>query len=857
MIQTAGWAEGHRLAWGQLTALAEASDGALQLISAQHIPARGQLQVDVSLGLDRPPTGPGIRVRARERFTFVIGEAFPFVHPAVRVPHRRWAGSPHVQWGQQLCLYAAPSTEWAPSEGMRGLLERLLLWLDRAAAATLDTDGAPLHPPVAYRTESAGTVVVRTDLADLTPWRSGQDAGPALVVALCTQHGDRLDVVRWLTAHDYATQSWDDGQIRDQDGQVLVAAATVLLTGDLGFEFPSTGADLLASLEQQDMARDDLLILMAVVARGNALSAEARGIPAPVDDDPWPHGPGGVPQVVLVGTPSRQVGSGPRAAHLVGWRLDDLTGQITDLYGSLLSKTWTGADALRAKVSNLGSNWLATAEVHWLRVFEDRPEVTLRRDSASSAEWLRNKRILILGCGALGAPVAEAAVRAGAADVTVVDNGVVTPGILVRQAYSDRDIGNPKATVLAPRLRQGRAGARVHARNTNAITLVRGLSAPIADSFDLIVDATADVGVRAAMERHRAAAPESCPPVITLLVGHQARRGIVTVSRSGASGGGSDILRRLGLAARTTHDRPLADIADDLYPATVRPDPFLPEPGCSAPTFIGSLIEATALAASLFGAGLDALAGRLTGPAAEPMAAAAIRLEHTDAGPAGQPGTTWLGWPSDVVLQTADGSFQVRVNQPAMGTIWAEARRGARLRGPGIETGGMLLGALDEATGVVHVDVATPPPPDSRCSAVHFLHGTEGNQETVKHYRTCSGDLTMFIGMWHTHPGGPAQPSPTDEAGMANLVTSIVGGPPRSLMLIVGGRDPAWSTWRDRPTRGCAHPPQIYARIVRRTDRHTAPPPQPDPPPGRYFVVGAPPTPPAHRPWWQWWSSAP
>ena len=80
---------------------------------------------------------------------------------------------------------------------------------------------------------------------------------------------------------------------------------------------------------------------------------------------------------------------------------------------------------------------------------EARPEVTIRRDSGTPAAWLAGKRVLVLGCGALGAPAAEICVRAGAAEVTVADNGIVRPGILVRQPYQDADIGQYKAIALA------------------------------------------------------------------------------------------------------------------------------------------------------------------------------------------------------------------------------------------------------------------------------------------------------------------------------------------------------------------------------------------------------------------------
>jgi len=53
--------------------------------------------------------------------------------------------------------------EWNPSDGMAGFVQRLVLWLERAAAGQLDGPGEPLHPPVAYPSGDAGLVVVHAD----------------------------------------------------------------------------------------------------------------------------------------------------------------------------------------------------------------------------------------------------------------------------------------------------------------------------------------------------------------------------------------------------------------------------------------------------------------------------------------------------------------------------------------------------------------------------------------------------------------------------------------------------------------------------------------------------------------------
>ncbi len=843
---SAQWPRGHRLAVEQIEALCAVAPDAIELVSAERVPDSGWLRLDLSLDLSGLPHAPeGIRVRPRERFEVLVSEDFPYSVPAVHARHVRWAGKPHVQWGYSLCLYAAPSTEWDPGDGMRGFLDRLRQWLEKAALGQLDPDGQPLHPPATYTTASAGAVVVRADLGGLVPWADGRERDMTMLLGLCVQDGDRLDVERWTRPEVYRAQAALDARPVDAQGRPYVAVAAVLVSSEIGFEYPKTARALADGLRRSGVSEKDLLEVVAAAADANAKTAKDRGVESPSGGEEPEHGPGGAPLYLLVGTPSRRLQEGPRLAHLVAWRMSGLGGQVAELVGDLKPGRSEAFDEIRERAVKLGEDWIGFAEVAWARLFEDRAEVTVRRDCDSAASWLDGKTVLVLGCGALGAPVAEACVRAGAT-LTVVDNGAVTPGILVRQPYSDADIGKAKATALAERLWRVRHGAVVTPQVRNAITAHLRADQPVPD-FDLIVDATADNRVRAALEHARGPRRDDWPPVLTMIVGHRARRGVVVVSRNGASGGGHDGLRRLGIAARTTHAAALADVAEDFYPARPRTEQFLPEPGCSAPTFVGSAVEATALAAGLLSAGLDALTGRGPEESKRPMAAAIVRLD----GAAG--GADWIGWPNDLVVAGASGTMPVRLSPTALATVRAEARRGARLRGPDIETGGMLLGQIDEGTGVVFVDVATPPTPDSRLSNVYFEHGVEDAQALVDHHRHGTNGATGFVGMWHTHPYGPALPSRTDELSTANLVTPVTGGASRCLIMIFGGEGDAWTNWLQPADDGAGLLPDVYARLVRRTDRDTPPPPPGPAPRGVYYAGGWGPAASAERPA-RWWS---
>lgn len=129
-----------------------------------------------------------------------------------------------------------------------------------------------------------------------------------------------------------------------------------------------------------------------------------------------------------------------------------------------------------------------------------------------------------------------------------------------------------------------------------------------------------------------------------------------------------------------------------------------------------------------------------------------------------------------------------------------------------------MLGGFDAAARVVWIDEATGPPPDSRLSEAHFEHGTQGVEARIAARRSATARVTAFVGMWHSHPLVSAWPSPTDEAGMLDLVWPVASAPPRALLLIVGGQEDCWQSWLATGSE-----PEWYARVVERTDTRSTP----------------------------------
>ncbi len=115
-------------------------------------------------------------------------------------------------------------------------------------------------------------------------------------------------------------------------------------------------------------------------------------------------------------------------------------------------------------------------------------------------------------------------------------------------------------------------------------------------------------------------------------------------------------------------------------------------------------------------------------------------------------GTTPAEWPADVVEPDPSSGFEMRMSAVALAELRAEVRRGARAGGARIETGGMLLGGSDDATGIVYVDQVSGPPPDSYLSETYFQHGMDGVHQCVDQEVDRLGRPSGFVGFWHAHP---------------------------------------------------------------------------------------------------------
>jgi integrative and conjugative element protein (TIGR02256 family) len=739
---------------------------------------QGWLPIEISLDCSDVAFGPGgVRLAEREHATVQVPATFPFSRPGVTVTHSRFTGLPYVLRGHQICLYHSDS-DWNPARGMFGVIGRLIDWYRRAAAGRLVLPGQGLHPPLAYPLMSgdADCVVIRPDLP------TGFEPAAAIMVR---EYPWRVDVLRWVRL---AALEVSDERVlnRLKDELVDVArthekpaflAAVRILQRPLSFEFPDNFPALLDALSAEHVHSAELLGRLAQVWRANELAAVRPPGPAPLH--------------VIVGAPMRGIaGADQPDMHLAVWQLDATAAAVPSIVTGAgetgrQPPTWLQAEQDEAMAR------LYYAPLSWAFVQENRRQIVTRRDTAKPAQWLAGKSVLVLGCGALGARIAEHCARAGVRKLVVADNHAVGTGLLVRQPYEDADIGRLKASRLASRLALIRPspGLEVEAEIGDVRATVLGSDA-VPPKVDLIVDATANRGASARIEWLRRL-PGRWPPVLTVGVGHACERAVGALALPHASGAGTDML--YALADRAFQDNSLRDVAEDFFTELDPGQIFQPEIGCSEPTFTGSDPEAAAAAGLLFTWALRVLNDHA---ARRPVPAKSLFLARLPGDPS-RPAHVYLDWPNDLLAEDEQSGYQLRIRAKALEQMRVEAQTTARRFPPSWETGGLLFGYIDDACRVVWMTDAAGPTTDSMRGELTFRLGPAGVADLIDRHNRASGGRVRFLGMWHTHPGLLPEPSSLDTQAMASVLgqTPPERVPRRIAHVIVGGDPDRWGYW--------------------------------------------------------------
>ena len=506
------------------------------------------LEIDTTI---YPASTGGLPVKSSEYVTILIGVDFPWTPPTTFVTHRRWIGFPHVLQGSRLCLYLDPASQWDPATGVTTYLTQLFDWFAEAIAGEFDPKTSLYHPVggVLHRTPGAPTLVVED------PLPFDDDALHFQRVLLRQRSPQRIDVVAWRRKEkvDHARTG------------LLVALPDML---PLGAGCRLSDLTAIVGNQQSNGARKRLLQKLRQTSQ--ALNS-------------------GDPLQIVIAVPN-PANNGQSRFHLIAGHVD---------YGDI-------QDCLNAATQRGPRDNPAPDEpkMTWLYVDDQRPGLSVRRDTGQPAEHLWSRSVELWGCGALGSWMAELLVRAGISQITLRDPGHVTKGLLVRQNYGELDVGRPKAEALADRLRS--INSNLDVRPVVGIC-ERAISDPL--TCDVVIDATVSTSVATAIENAQEAGQLPAPLIQIATDSETATLGILTICQPRLGSTTNDIDQALRARAETERDlAPFLIFWDE--EAT---PPLTPTLGCSVPTFPGSAADLAAIASIGFNLASVALGRSLSG----------------------------------------------------------------------------------------------------------------------------------------------------------------------------------------------------------------------------------------------------
>lgn len=241
--------------------------------------------------------------------------------------------------------------------------------------------------------------------------------------------------------------------------------------------------------------------------------------------------------------------------------------------------------------------------VAWLYVDDQRPGISVRRDSAQPLQHFSARSVELWGCGGLGSWIAECLVRAGISQITLRDPGYVTQGLLVRQNFTELDVGRPKVDALADRLRSINSNVDVRP--------MHGICEPALSECldcDVVIDATVSTSVATAVEDAQKNGDLRAPLVQIATDNETASLGILTVCQPQSDHTTNDIDH-----AVREHAEAEADLAPYLGFWDQQTPPLTPTLGCSVPTFRGSGADLSVIASTGINLAAHALARSLSG----------------------------------------------------------------------------------------------------------------------------------------------------------------------------------------------------------------------------------------------------
>jgi len=689
--------------------------------------------VDACDGSFGPRNEVGIRRKERLALTYRPSSKFPWEVRALRLDFPSTMHQNHVLAGEprSLCLYAE---QWCAVERTwtaERFLVRILWWLREAAEGRLHHADQPIEQ---LFFSSRWKVVLPSDHEKMA-----HDASKQLHLSMVSGDGTSSAVLR---AH-FVDQS-------KGLHQGVVNCSSVLLTvpslGNGPVEvFPRSLGSLHDLLASRGSSLIDPLIkeLKAIVPAGGISGLDDKEKPS---------------TLIIVYIP-RTRNEGVEEFDVHGFVVSASLGVLGERCGALFKAP--GQENVWYQDISIGNQ---QQDSFWRSLTVDPVDVRIALDKSKALELsgvgINNADIkgVLAGVGALGSSLANIWAREGWGDWDYIDKDIIEPHNITRHICSDNAIGYSKAEAvkflcdeLYPSETSCTSKALVHGVNDD--------NPSVHDVFigkDILVDATTmldvprDLGVR-----------NDVPRVASLFLTPSGKASVMLLESA---------TRALRCSALESQYYRALLVNDVLGGAHLE--------GYSTGLWVGGGCRDVSAAISIE---LIQMHGAIL--------ARQLRLSL------GNPSARICVWNMDDNSGAIDAveiepSLSRRASVAGWIVEWDEEflsrLQNLRFRSLPNETGGVLLGVIDQKLKTISLVVEVGPPTDSVSTTASYSRGTEGLLEVLQESQRRTANVVNYVGEWHSHPLGiSARPSTQDREQMRFLKEAMsVDGMP-VLMLIV------------------------------------------------------------------------
>lgn len=357
---------------------------------------------------------------------------------------------------------------------------------------------------------------------------------------------------------------------------------------------------------------------------------------------------------------------------------------------------------------------------------------------SGTSDKIANKKILLLGAGAIGSKLAFHLYRSGICDLTLCDKDVMLSHNVCRHALSSYDGLKPKVELVKKELES----MFVHDSSIKTVEedLLEWLPRNQLNEYDLIIDTTASASVFRCLDEHPI---NNFTPIIHYALSDAGDIGLVYIHANNTS----------LLSDYYMHLARLAINDDDLSDWIKRERKYNYDwvrigEGCHSNTMILSddVISChTAIASSIV---RDFFDSKLSNKAMLSF----INFEYV-----GQVFTIKYDIPTFVDIPCDNSpDWHVRIPQVLLHQIRTLAKVSGKK-----ETGGYIMGNVDEKYKTIYV-LHQFKPQNSKYSNTQLVLGTKGWKDEYDKVIKRTSSMINYIGDWHSHPQGSLNMSTID-----------------------------------------------------------------------------------------------